>query len=287
MRAVSLHIGVNRPAGRMAGFPLRQSEDVAWRMAGLANRAGFDSLRVLRGESATRQAVHNALTEAAATLADGDSLLVTFSGHGTQERDLDADEWGGIDEGWCLADGVMLDDKLSGYWRLFESGVRIVVVSESCYSGGMDRDDHGYPGPWGSGSAGGRPGPAGPRDRTPVYRDAPDVAVVDYTRSCIADPPRDSLGIRASVLLLSASRKEQVSQEELFSNHLLGVWDDGAFRGSYCELHREVGERVIRENATQQPQIMMVGSGDLAFPLEPAFHVDRERSGRGGTYRGG
>jgi hypothetical protein len=37
----------------------------------------------------------------------------------------------------------------------------------------------------------------------------------------------------------------------------------------------------------QQPQIMMVGSGDPGFPLEPAFYVRREPSGRGGPYRDG
>jgi metacaspase-1 len=277
-RALSIHIGVNTPAGRMAAFPLRQSEDVTWRMAGLANQAGYGSLLVMRGESATRQSVHHALTSAAGMLVDGDALLVTFSGHGTQERDLNKDEWGGIDEGWCLADGVLLDDKLAGYWRLFEPGVRIVVVSESCYSGGMDRDDKGA---WDDLF---HPQRTGIHNLPPVYRGQAE-SVADHSRSCIGEPPKESLGIRASVLLLTASRKEQVSCEGLFSQHLLAVWDNGAFQGSYCALHRAVRDRVLTAGAFQEPQILMLGSGDLGFPLERAFHVDHDASGRGIVYR--
>jgi metacaspase-1 len=267
-RALSIHIGVNTPAGRMGGFPLNQSEDAAWQMAVLANQAGYDSLLLLRGESATRQAVHHALTGAAGMLVAGDSLLVTYSGHGTQVRDLNKDEWGGTDEGWCLGDDVLLDDKLSGYWRLFEPGVRIVVVSESCYSGGMDRDD--------KVDGNGVFHPA-----APVYRDDVPAVGVDYTRSCIAEPPKDSLGIHASVLLLTASRKDQVSSEGLFSRHLLDVWDNGDFEGSYCDLHRAVRDLVMLEKCEQEPQILMLGSGDPGFPLERAFHVRR----RAGVYR--
>lgn len=282
-RALSIHIGVNTPAGRMGDHPLRNSEDVTWQMAGLAQRAGYESLLVLRGESATRGAVHHAVTGAAGMLTRGDSLLVTFSGHGTQVRDMDADEWGGIDEGWCLKDGVLLDDRLAGYWQLFEAGVRIVVVSESCYSGGMDRDDDEEAEDW---EYLYRRRRREERDEEPVYRDEAPTAVLDYSRSCIAAPPRETMGIRATVLLLTASRKDQVSREGLFSRHLLEVWNGGTFEGSYCDLHRAVREQVMNE-CRQEPQIFMLGSGDLDFPQQRAFYVDRSGPFRGGSgYRG-
>lgn len=280
-RAVSLHIGVNRPPGRMAGYSLNRSEDYAWRMAVLAHQAGYDSLSVLRGETATRPAVHQALTSAAGVLREGDSLLVTFSGHGTREPDRDREEFDGADEGWFLSDGVLLDDKLAGYWRLFDRGVRIVIVSDSCYSGGMDRDDED---PWES------PGTAydapprwgGPRGRAPVYRDdTSPAAAASPVRSCIGAPPRESLGIRASVLLLTASSKEQRARETVFSDALLNAWDDGGFRGNYCELHQRIRGQVMAQ-CEQHPQIMMAGSGDPAFALETAFHVNRDGYGRGG-----
>lgn len=279
-QAVSIHIGVDRPHGDHVH--LRSSEGNAWRMAGLANQAGYTSLMVLRGRAATRQAVHEALTRAAGALAEHGHLLVTFSGHGIQQPDGadDLDERSGRDQGWCLADGTLLDDKLAGYWRLFEPGVRIVVVSESCYSGGMGREDDDEQ--------------AGVFDlpvRT-VYRGQSgrrggwrSVAGTDYAGSCIGEPPRVTDGIRASLLMLTASRQDQTAEEGLFARCLLGVWDEGRFEGSYCDLHRTVRERVMRERCTQDPQILVLGSGDLGFPLAPAFRVDSSAGQPEVTYR--
>jgi hypothetical protein len=279
-RAVSIHIGVDHPHGNHV--PLRASESNAWRMAGLANQAGYTSLLVLRGRAATRQAVHEALTGAAGTLAEEDYLLVTFSGHGIQQPDGadDPDERCGRDQGWCMADGTLLDDKLAGYWRLFEPGVRIVVVSESCYSGGMGRDDKNE-------QTSVLPPPFATVYRGPsVYRGGwRSVAGADYAGSCIGEPPRDTDGIRASLLMLTASREEQTAQEGLFARHLLDVWADGAFYGSYCDLHREVKARVMRERSTQEPQILMLGSGDRGFPLCPAFRLDPCAARQTGGYR--
>lgn len=139
-RAVSVHVGVNRPAGRNADRPLQYCESLAWRMAGLASEAGFESIHLLRGREATLAAVHDALTGAARTLRDGDTFLLTFCGHGGQVRDGDGDDGWGWDETWCLADGELLDDRLAGYWRLFEPGVRVLLLPDSCFGGGSGRD---------------------------------------------------------------------------------------------------------------------------------------------------
>ena len=265
-RGISIHIGVNRPQGRHAGSPLQFSEVAAWRMAAVAGEAGFGSVLVLRGEAATGRAVHEALSAAARRLSAGDVLFVSFSGHGTQERDVDGDEGHGWDEAWCLADETLLDDKLAGYWRLFDRGVRILVVAESCYGGGVGRDEEG--------SATLIPGraPEPPRVmRTPARGVMPYTAAgVEAWGPCIAAPPADPDGIAASVLLLSASGEEQAARDGLFTRHLLNLWDEG-FRGSYCELYREVRRRVMTQESTQEPRIMMLGAPDLEFPMERAF----------------
>jgi hypothetical protein len=265
-RAVSIHIGVDRPHG--GHVPLQSSENNAWRMACLANQAGYESLLVLRGKAATRQALHDVLTRVAGVLTAGTQLFLSFSGHGCEVHDHDADERSRRDQGWCLADGEVVDDKLAGYWRLFEPGVRILVVSESCYSGGVIRDDDETL----------VPGPRPPAQT--VYRGQPGLngtarsaPVVDYTASCIGAPPRGDDGIRASLLLLSASRADQPAQEGLFARHLLAAWNEGLFRGTYCDLHREVRDRVMRERPCQEPQILVLGAADPAFPLEPAFRL--------------
>lgn len=137
-RAISIHIGVNLPERPKEGQKLlRHSEDAAWRMAVLASQAGYESLHVLRGRAATRFALHNALAYAAGELMTDDNLLITFSGHGGRVRDVGDGE--PLDHSWCLFDGEISDDKLAGYWRVFDPGVRIVVVSDSCFSGGLYR----------------------------------------------------------------------------------------------------------------------------------------------------
>ncbi|HEX8394935.1 MAG TPA: caspase family protein [Longimicrobium sp.] len=277
---MSIHIGVNRPHGPEGGRPLQYSEATAWRMAELATRAGYDSLQVLRGAAATRAAVHQALTGAAGALGAGDTLLLTFSGHGVRVRDEDADERDGLDEAWCLADTVMMDDTLAGYWSLFERGVRIVVVSESCYGGGMGRTGMDLELP-----AGGRAG-AG---IAPVRWRGQALSVDALAGNpCIAEPPRHHDGIRASVLLLCAAGETEPARDGVFTRFLLDLWDDGAFRGSYCDLYRLLRQRVTCESP-QQMQIAMMGAPDPGFSMAPAFHVDRtgQTGGRGGALRAG
>ncbi|HVH13246.1 MAG TPA: caspase family protein [Longimicrobium sp.] len=293
--SLSIHIGVNVPR-RFADRPLHCCENDAWRMAAMAERAGYDSLRVLRGAAATRQAVHEALTAASGSLAQGDTLLVSFSGHGAQEPDTDHDEGHGWDEAWCLHDGIIVDDQLAGYWRLFQPGVRIVVVAECCYSGGIARDDEDCdPAPSvgrevvyrSSAARRGESFRPVPFWRTGVaYRSTRRSDRTDHTRSCIAEPPRNTHGIRASLLLLAASHESQPARDGLFCKHLLEVWNDGAFSGTYCELYAQIRERVMTERCRQEPQLLMLGAPDPTFPLERAFHLNGRESGGSVAYRG-
>ncbi|MBB4636878.1 caspase family protein [Longimicrobium terrae] len=274
-RAMSIHIGVNRPCHRQAGGrPLQYSEITAWRMAELANQAGYDSLQVLQGQAATRSAVLQALSGAAGVMSQGDTLLVTFSGHGVPLPDQDGDERDGLDESWCLADSTLRDDELAEHWRLFERGVRIAVVAESCYSGGSGRDDKDYvcvpPRPGGGQRFRGTRG-AGMDDQ-------------EAGNPCIVEAASDDDDIRASVLLLAASGEKQSAHDGVFTRYLLDVWQDGTFRGSYCNLFREVHRRVTAEYSSQHPQLKMLGAPDPEFSMAPAFH--RDGTTRGARYRG-
>lgn len=267
-RAFSIHIGVNDPQERCAGLPLEHSETAAWRMAELANRAGYDGLLVLRGPEATCKAVDDAFAGAAQTLAGGDTLLITFSGHGTVVRDRNCDELG-WDEAWCLHDGILLDDKLAGFWKLFEAGVRIVVVAESCFSGDMLR--HG-------GNGAGEPAQTAAPEQVMRSGGTGHGGVepgAGWMASCIGAPPADAQGTQASVLLLAACTDEQKALAGLYTEKLLEVWNGGAFQGSYCDLHACVRHKVMCAGFRQEPQIAMLGAPDPAFPLETAFHVDR------------
>jgi hypothetical protein len=261
-RAVSIHIGVNEPQRRGdLRPPLKDSEADAWRMAELAHQAGYDSMLVLRGSMATLATVHAALLSAAQTLEGGDTLLVTYSGHGHQVPDTDFDERTGLDQTWSLYDDELLDDDLNRSWRLFRRGVRIVVVSESCYSGGMDRGDDEelvlVP----------------RRRRRRAFRGEPDWAQVEVDRAratCVV-PRSDDDGIKATVLILTASGANEKSQGAVYTECLLNIWDGGRFTDSYCKLHSRVRQAVQNKNPLQEPHILMVGTPDVGFADQPAF----------------
>ena len=262
-RATSIHIGVNDPATEEQ--PLSQSEDNAWKMAGLAHQAGYGASLVLRGAAATRTAVHDALSAAARALEPGHTLLVTFSGHGSRVPDADGDERDRWDETWCLHDADLVDDELTKIWRLAVAGSRVLVVSESCFGGGMGRLGEDV-------LATVPPDP-------PVYRSGgvsrgvPQYA--QQTASCISREPADDDGIQACVLVLAAAGEGQRAREGIYLGHLLELWDGGAFRDSFCALHARLCERVRHDSSSQEPQIQMLGTADPQFPLERAFHLDR------------
>ncbi len=276
-RGVSIHIGVNQPGGRPPCPTLQDSERFAWRMAGLAEQAGYNSVLLLRGEEATRSAVHDALTRAAGLLTEGDSLFVSFSGHGMQERDIDGDEGAGDgwDEGWRLADGGVIDDRLVAYWRLFERGVRIVVVADSCYGGGSMRGDEDV------GCA--APASRVMRDGISGYRGPAGRSAANGAGPCIAERPHDTDGIQAGLLLLSSCIQSQQARESQFIPHLLDVWNDGAFQGTYDSLYQKVKQQVMMEHDVQRPHIQLLGTSEPAFLLETAFHLRPYRAARGST----
>jgi hypothetical protein len=239
-------------------------------MAGVAHQAGYGSIHLLRGAEATRDAVRRLLSRAARALQPDQTLFVSYSGHGSHARDTDGDEPDGRDETWCLHDADLIDDELLEIWRKAPSGSRVVVVSESCYAGGIRRDDD---------FLDECPGPSAAAD-PPVYRSAGPVmrGVKQHapllSSSCIPSMPDDDFGIRASVLIMAGAAEAQTAQEGLYTRHLLKLWNGGAFKESFCALHRGLCERVQNDNPAQVPQIMMLGTPDPGFPLKMAFHLD-------------
>jgi hypothetical protein len=281
-RGISIHIGVNDPASP-GECQLSQSEASAWKMAELAYQAGYGAIHLLRGADATRRAVTSLLAAAARALEPRQTLFVSFSGHGSRVPDADYDERDGWDETWCLHDADLVDDELMGIWRMAAAGTRVLLVTESCFGGGMRHygDDvlAQYPGP--------SPTPDGPvyRSAVPATRGVKQHAPPTTTSSsCISRVPSHDDGIRASVLMMAGAAEGHKAREGLYLNHLLELWKGGAFRDSFCALHRRLCESVRHDNPAQEPQIMMLGTPDPDFPLEMAFHLDRPvmRGGRPG-----
>src|SRR3954467_2544413 len=107
----SIHIGLNSvdPA-QYHGWSgdLMACEFDAEDMAVIAESRGFAPTTILTAD-ATADTVLGALQSAAEELTEGDTLLLTYSGHGGRTPDLEGDEDDGCDETWCLYDRQVLD----------------------------------------------------------------------------------------------------------------------------------------------------------------------------------
>jgi hypothetical protein len=78
------------------------------------------------------------------SMKDAKFILIFYSGHGTQNIDLQGDDFeiDGKDECWVLSDyknnGYFKDDKLNNiFLNKLGPGVNVLVISDSCHSGSM------------------------------------------------------------------------------------------------------------------------------------------------------
>ncbi|MEZ5628396.1 MAG: caspase family protein [Rhodocyclaceae bacterium] len=103
------------------------------------------AVTTLLDEAATREAMVDRIGDLIAGSVKGDSLIITYSGHGTWVPDRSGDEADGRDEALCphdIGDGqILLDDDLRALLDQRPAGVRVVLISDSCHSGSVTRGD--------------------------------------------------------------------------------------------------------------------------------------------------
>jgi hypothetical protein len=286
-KALSLHIGLNGVSGAAYGGwdgPLAACEFDAHDMAALAKAQGMKPT-VLITKKATRNAALAGIRAAAKALQGGDFFFLSYSGHGGQVPDVNGDEADKKDETWCLYDGQLIDDELYAELGKFKAGVRILVLSDSCHSGTVTREMV-IPPPVIPGQ---RPKdmPAAVAMRTyrehqafydKLQRDVaaaagkpvvdPDNALaqvaVSGRLSAIADK------FDASLILISGCQDNQTSMDGdhngAFTEQVLKVWNQGAFKGSYAQFHAQVKARMP---ATQTPNLFTLGSAGALLTQEP------------------
>ncbi len=142
-KGYSLHIGVNEVDNHAYGIevmPLVNCLNDAKAMADIALKKGYTKITLLLNKRATLENFSYFIQNYANELEEGDIFLLSFSGHGIQldtiAKHIEMDD---IDEGWCLHDKFIRDKDFLHHLKLFKKGVRIVIVSDSCFSGGMLR----------------------------------------------------------------------------------------------------------------------------------------------------
>jgi metacaspase-1 len=136
----ALCIGINDYPG--TGSDLAGCVNDANDWADELTKRGFD-LEMMLDAQATGAAMRDAMGRVLSRAQSGDTVVITYSGHGTWVRDTDGDEPDGRDEALVPYDiaenGPLLDDELYDILCDRARGVRVVMISDSCHSGTVAR----------------------------------------------------------------------------------------------------------------------------------------------------
>jgi hypothetical protein len=140
MATKALCIGINDYPGTSNDLSGCVNDANDW--ADELTRRGFAVQRILNA-AAKRSAMIETIGGLIQGAAKGDSLVITYSGHGTWVPDSSGDEPDGRDEALCPYDlatkGALLDDDIHALFSRRAAGVRIVLISDSCHSGSVSR----------------------------------------------------------------------------------------------------------------------------------------------------
>lgn len=282
-KGMSVHLGLNAVDPKhYQGWDgvLQACEADAGDMGALAKSQKF-ATKVLLTKQATRGAATKAIEQAAGALKSGDTFLLSYSGHGGQLPDQNGDEPDGQDETWCLYDGELVDDEIFLELGKFRSGVRILVLSDSCHSGSVVKVAH-YAArinAVGDLTQVALPGEAA----QPRFRFMPSpVALRTYlaNRDMYDRILKNVKGknakqaVKASVLLISGCQDNQLSSDGtfngLFTGTLKRVWNGGKFKKPYPDFHRSIVHLMPPD---QTPAYFKVGSASPAFEHQRPFTV--------------
>lgn len=136
----ALCIGINDYPGTASDLSGCVNDAHDW-SAVLTGR-GFE-VSTLLDVAATKARMVSAIRGLIEASATGDSLVITYSGHGTWAPDASGDEPDGRDEALCPYDigagQALLDDEIHELFRLRPAGARITLISDSCHSGSVSR----------------------------------------------------------------------------------------------------------------------------------------------------
>ncbi|MFV0605466.1 MAG: caspase family protein [Niabella sp.] len=260
---ISLHIGLNKIDASHYGssYPLAACINDAKDMLKVAKQKGFDESTVLTDENGTYTAIKKQIRAAAKKLRKNDFFLITYSGHGAYVPDNNKDESDGNDETWCLYDRMIIDDELAYLWSKFRSGVRILMISDSCHSGTVSRVL----------KADGSFDDAPPVQKNRLIKEGP--AIYKKHKSLYDNDIPESVKnlskknvIRASVILMSGCQDNQFSldgiKNGLFTEKLLKVYNKGKFKGNYAGLLTAILKQMP---SNQTPNYSLIGKRNIVF----------------------
>lgn len=201
-------------------------------------------VRMLKTAEATRDGILSSLYRASENTVSGDIFVFYYSGHGGQQPDQNNDEVDGQDETLVAYDREVIDDKVHEALGRFNAGVHVVMISDSCNSGTN-------------------------------YRGRMTVAVDEKAIfRPIARKDKREVDIKAQLIHLGGCRDGFGSSGYegggAFTMSLCEGWQNGAFQGSFKDLHAKICELI---RTSQKPQYSEYGPVSDAFRNERAFAV--------------
>jgi hypothetical protein len=136
----ALCIGINDYPG--TNMDLRGCVNDAKDWAKALGDRDFKVKSILDAE-ASKQKMVEAIGDLISGAKSGDTVAITFSGHGTYAPDDDGDEVDALDEALCPHDikegHALFDDEIRELFSQRAARVRILLVSDSCHSGTVTR----------------------------------------------------------------------------------------------------------------------------------------------------
>jgi metacaspase-1 len=136
----ALCIGINDYKG--TGMDLQGCVNDADDWAKVLEARGY-AVDKLKDTKATRKGIIEGIKSTLAKAKAGDSIVIQYSGHGSYVDDENGDEPDGTDECICPQDvrdgGEITDDQLFELYSNRPSGTRLVVISDSCFAGTVNK----------------------------------------------------------------------------------------------------------------------------------------------------
>lgn len=210
-------------------------------------------VEVILDADATHDAIVGGLARLLTRTRTGDVLIFTSSSHGTYIKDADRDE-PVYDEAICpydTDDKPLVDDELRTIFADLKRGVRLTVISDSCFSGSVTRAAEG--------------------PRTPDHRRVRFMNPRNIGRSEIPDvrntatPRRPDVYPESSMkeVLLSGCNHKQYSfdatidgtPQGAFSHYALAAIRDAGYKITYEDLHARALDALAASNYDQEPQL--------------------------------
>jgi hypothetical protein len=136
MAKYALCIGINDYPGTGSDLAGCVNDVRDW--STLLQKKGFAVLQII-DKKATGKNIRSAIGSTIGGAKSGDIVVIQYSGHGSYVPDQNGDEPDGTDECICPYDinskGPITDDELFELYSGKQTGVKLLVISDSCHSG--------------------------------------------------------------------------------------------------------------------------------------------------------